>query len=246
MFRGGQDNHPDKSIDYATKLSNLFSKGDIINKEIDETLDEAFRDNATKILLLEQQISDINSRQKSSNSIDSKLEEYNLVHIKLQKISHIRAFLIHAESKDFKNLIRDKKIDNIVGNLTIIANLKSLFPSKTLDKKPDLYDKIYLDLFSQYCNIYKEIEAEPEKKSKYEDRYSPRELSLRNLYGKPLCSVTLPSAPSTQPRLRFGGIMPLINFYAQLFRGKKISQKKSPAQNASRLGSGNPLENFLQ
>ena len=92
MFRGPQDNHPDNSIDYATKLSNLFSKGDIINKEIDETLYEAFRDNATKILLLKKQISNINSTQKSSNSIDSKLEEYNLVHFKLQKISRIRAF----------------------------------------------------------------------------------------------------------------------------------------------------------
>jgi hypothetical protein len=224
MFRGGQDNHPDNSIDYATKLSNLFSKGDIINKEIDETLDEAFRDNATKILLLRKQISNINLTQKFSNinltqkfsnSIDSKLEEYNLVHFKLQKISRIRAFLIHAESKDFKNLIRDKKIVNIVKNLTIIVNLKSLC-FKTLDKKPDLYDKIYLDLFSQYCNIYKEIEAEPEEKSKYKDSPRSRDLSTRTPYGNPLCSVTLPSVPSTQPRVRRGGIMPLIEYYRKL------------------------------
>lgn len=222
MFRGRQDNHPDNSIDYATKLSNLFSKGDIINKEIDETLDEAFRDNATKILLLRKQISNINSTQKSSNSIDSKLEEYNLVHFKLQKISRIRAFLIHAESKDFKNLIRDKKIVNIVKNLTIIVNLKSLCPSKTLDKKPDLYDEIYLDLFSQYCNIYKEIKKEQKERSENKpDGLRSGVLSPSTVYGHPLCSVTLPSAPSTQPRVRdegvrCGGIMPLIKYYREL------------------------------
>ena len=225
MFRGRQDNHPDNSTDYATKLSNLFSKGDIINKEIDETLDEAFRDNATKILLLKKQISNINLTQKFSNinltqkfsnSIDSELQEYNLVHFKLQKISHIRAFLIHAESKDFKNLIRDKKIVNIVKNLTIIVNLKSLC-FKTLDKKPDLYDEIYLDLFSQYCNIYKEIKKEQKERSENKpDGLRSGVLLQSTVCRHPLDSVVLSSAPSKQPRVRFGGIMPLIKYYEQL------------------------------
>ena len=57
------------SMYYANKLNKLF-EGDINNKEIDNTLGESFKDNSTKILLLKQQISDINSPQKSSNSVN--------------------------------------------------------------------------------------------------------------------------------------------------------------------------------
>ena len=215
-------NRPDASIDYATKLYELFSKGDIINEEIDETLDEAFRDNATKILLLRKQISNINSTQKSSNSIDSKLEEYNLVHFKLQKISRIRAFLIQAKSENFINLKRENKLGNVVKNITTMVTFQGSDPSKRFDKGSDLYDNIYLNLFNKYCNIYQEIKKEQKERSENKpDGLRSGVLSPSTVYGHPLCSVTLPSAPSTQPRVRgegvrCGGIMPLIEYYRKL------------------------------
>jgi hypothetical protein len=158
------------SMYYANKLNKLF-EGDINNIEIDNTLGEAFKDNSTKILLLKQQISDINSPQKSSNSINSQLEECQLYQFKLKKISSIRAFLIQAESKNFKDLQRESKLFNITQNITTLSDnfIKTLSDDFQEITPPQGsysaigYDKIYSKLFKNYCDIYKTIGQEKEE-----------------------------------------------------------------------------------
>ena len=240
------------SMYYANKLNKLF-EGDINNKEIDNTLGEAFKDNSTKILLLKQQISDINSPQKSSNSINSQLEECQLYQFKLKKISKIRAFLIQAESENFKYLQRESKLSNVRKNMTTLSDdVQEITPPQGSNNVIDLYDEIYLKLFKKYCDIYKTIGQEKEERNGDNAKLQSVVLLPDTVYGHPLCYVTLPELtktikkdlPSTQPQLRRGGIMPLINFYAQLFKVKKISEKDSPAQIASRLADEKPLEHY--
>ena len=70
--------------------------------------------------------------------------------------------------------------------------------------------------------IYQEIKKEQKERSENKpDGLRSGVLSPSTVYGHPLCSVTLPSAPSTQPRVRgegvrCGGIMPLIEYYRKL------------------------------
>ena len=237
---------------YANKLNKLF-EGYINNKEIDNTLGESFKDNSTKILLLKQQISDINSPQKSSNSINSQLEEQHLVHFKLKKILKIRAFLIQTESENFKYSQRESKLSNVRKNMTTLSDdFQEITPPQGSNNVIDLYDEIYSKLFKKYCDIYKTIGQEKEERNGNNAKLRSVGFLPDTVYGHPLCYVTLPELtktikkdlPSTQPQLRRGGIMPLINFYAQLFKVKKISEKDSPAQIASRLADEKPLEHY--
>ena len=252
------------SMYYANKLNKLF-EGDINNKEIDNTLGEAFKDNSTKILLLKQQISDINSPQKSSNSINSQLEECQLYQFKLKKISKIRAFLIQAESENFKYLQRESKLSNVRKNMTTLSDdFQEITPPQGSNNVIDLYDEIYSKLFKKYCDIYKTIGQEKEERNgdnaklrsvgflpgfvhehllchvtlpicttiEKEERNRDitklrSNISPSTVYGNLPSSVTFPSVkkyPSTQPRVRSGGIMPLIKYH------KKVHESVKPLE----------------
>jgi hypothetical protein len=231
---------PSKSIDYANKLNKLF-EGDINNREIDDPLGEAFKDNSTKILLFKKQISDINSTQKSSNSINSQLEECQLYQFKLKKISKIRAFLIQAESKNFKSLQRESKLSKIKRNIiTLSDDFQETTPHQGSYNAID-YDKIYSKLFKNYCDIYQTINQEKQERSEDNPYLRPPFLSPRTVYNNLTSHVKLSELttnkkdlPSAQPKLRRGGIKPLIDFYTRLYIEK----------NASRLLGKKPLENF--
>jgi hypothetical protein len=221
---------------YANKLNKLF-EGDINNGEIDDTLKEAinkFKEAINKYNST--QISDINSPQKSFNSIKSQLKECKLCKFKLEKISSIRAFLIQAESKNFKSLQRESKLSNIIQNITTISDnfiktfiydFQEITPPQGSYSVID-YDKIYSKLFQNYCDIYQAINQEKEERDGNNPDLRPAFLSplpLRTVYAKPLCSTKLPNLttttskknlPSAQPQLRRGGINPLINFYKRL------------------------------
>ena len=241
---------------YANKLNKLF-EGDINNTEIDDTLREA-KDNLEKILSLEQQISDINSTQKSSNSIKSQLEECKLCKFKLEKISSIRAFLIQAESKNFKDMQRESKLFNITQNITTLSdNLIKTLSDDFKEITPPQgsysvinYDKIYSKLFKNYCDIYQTINQEKQERSEDNPYLRPPFLSPRTVYDNldKFVPVSVPTTknlpphftsselttnkqdlPSAQPQLRSGGIKSLIDFYTRLYKG---------------LGDKKPLENF--